>query len=191
MLRSQILPQTDSCYRLLSSFVKLKQLDKAWIVYAEMFRARIRSTVHTFNIMINVLCKQGLVTVKCEASPVARFASQELSSNITPCPPPPVVVGGGGACGGLVTNFIICGSTPDSSMKRVKDLAFSELTLLAENVDHDVEGVEGGSDPGAEHLGVDDPGLVELLELDEGGEQAVAGVGLGEDLGSEHEAEEG
>ncbi|ONK80787.1 uncharacterized protein A4U43_C01F21730 [Asparagus officinalis] len=57
-------------------------------------------------------------------------------------------------------------------MKRVKDLAFSELTLLAEDVDHDVEGVDGGSDPGAEHLGVDDPGLVELLELDEGGEQA-------------------
>ncbi|ONK80785.1 uncharacterized protein A4U43_C01F21710 [Asparagus officinalis] len=58
-------------------------------------------------------------------------------------------------------------------MKRVKDLAFSELTLLAEDVDHDVEGVDGGSDPGVEHLSVDDPGLVELLELDEGGEQAV------------------
>lgn len=66
----------------------------------------------------------------------------------------------------------------------------SELTLLAEDVDHDVEGVDGGSDPEAEHLGVDDPGLVELLKLDEGGEEAVAGVGLGEDLGAEHEAEE-
>ena len=31
----------------------------AWVLYAERFRLRINSTVYTFNIMINVLCKSG------------------------------------------------------------------------------------------------------------------------------------
>ncbi|URE41376.1 repeat-containing protein [Musa troglodytarum] len=52
-------PRIESCNALLSVLLKLDQKDRAWVLYAEMFRMRIPSTVVTFNIMINVLCKEG------------------------------------------------------------------------------------------------------------------------------------
>lgn len=89
---------------------------------------------------------------------------------------------------GIVSDYI----GPDPRFLHGLDERFGlfELTLLAEDVDHDVEGDDGGSDVGAEHLGVEDPGLVESPELDEGGKEAVAGLGLGEDLGAKHEVED-
>lgn len=66
-----------------------------------------------------------------------------------------------------------------------------ELAFLAEDVDHDVEGGDGGAYLGAEHLGVDGPGEGEVVGVaEEGGEEAVAGAGLGGDLGGDHEVED-
>ncbi|KAJ8441941.1 hypothetical protein Cgig2_020086 [Carnegiea gigantea] len=54
-----ILPKVETCNDMLSLFLRLNSTEMAWVLYAEMFRLKISSNSHTFNIMINVLCKEG------------------------------------------------------------------------------------------------------------------------------------
>ncbi|KAB2635756.1 pentatricopeptide repeat-containing protein [Pyrus ussuriensis x Pyrus communis] len=54
-----VLPNNLTCNDMLSMFLKMNRTDRAWVLYAEMFRLKIKSSVSTLNIMINVLCKEG------------------------------------------------------------------------------------------------------------------------------------
>ncbi|KAF3435660.1 hypothetical protein FNV43_RR22751 [Rhamnella rubrinervis] len=53
------IPKIETCNDMLSLFLRVNRLETAWVLYAEMFKLRIKSSVYTFNIMINVLCKEG------------------------------------------------------------------------------------------------------------------------------------
>ncbi|XP_040363488.1 pentatricopeptide repeat-containing protein At2g15630, mitochondrial-like [Rosa chinensis] len=59
MTSGNVMPRTKTCNELLSLFSKLNRTERAWVLYADMFRLKIKSSVCTFNIMINVLCKEG------------------------------------------------------------------------------------------------------------------------------------
>ncbi|PRQ23329.1 putative pentatricopeptide [Rosa chinensis] len=59
MTSDNVMPRTKTCNELLSLFSKLNRTERAWVLYADMFRLKIKSSVCTFNIMINVLCKEG------------------------------------------------------------------------------------------------------------------------------------
>ncbi|KAJ6402760.1 hypothetical protein OIU84_014792 [Salix udensis] len=59
MKEKGVIPHVHACNDMLSLFLKSNRTEKAWVLYAEMFKLRIKSSVVTFNIMINVLCKEG------------------------------------------------------------------------------------------------------------------------------------
>ncbi|KAJ4834495.1 hypothetical protein Tsubulata_021019 [Turnera subulata] len=59
MKEKGIVPKVQTCNDVLSLFLKLNWTEKAWVFYAEMFRMRVKSNVYTFNIMLNLLCKEG------------------------------------------------------------------------------------------------------------------------------------
>lgn len=52
-------PNIETCNQMLSLFLKLNRTQMAWVLYAEVFRINIRSSVYTFNIMINECVKKG------------------------------------------------------------------------------------------------------------------------------------
>ncbi|XP_027912890.1 pentatricopeptide repeat-containing protein At2g15630, mitochondrial-like isoform X3 [Vigna unguiculata] len=52
-------PNIETCNQMLSLFLRLNRTHMAWVLYAEMFTMKIKSSVYTFNIMVNVLCKEG------------------------------------------------------------------------------------------------------------------------------------
>ncbi|CAA7058602.1 unnamed protein product [Microthlaspi erraticum] len=52
-------PKTETCNCILSLLSNLNRTESAWVFYADMFRMEIKSNLHTYNVMINVLCKEG------------------------------------------------------------------------------------------------------------------------------------
>uniref|UniRef100_A0A6N2LNS9 Pentacotripeptide-repeat region of PRORP domain-containing protein n=1 Tax=Salix viminalis TaxID=40686 RepID=A0A6N2LNS9_SALVM len=57
MKEKGVIPHVHACNDMLSLFLKSNTTEKAWVLYAEMFKLRIKSSVVTFNIMINVMKK--------------------------------------------------------------------------------------------------------------------------------------
>ncbi|KHN06169.1 Pentatricopeptide repeat-containing protein, mitochondrial [Glycine soja] len=53
MKENGFVPNVETCNQMLSLFLKLNRTQMAWVLYAEVFRINIRSSVYTFNIMIN------------------------------------------------------------------------------------------------------------------------------------------
>ncbi|CAH8390971.1 unnamed protein product [Eruca vesicaria subsp. sativa] len=53
-------PKIETCNAILSLLSRLNLTEKAWVLYADMYRMEtIKSNIYTYNIMINVLCKEG------------------------------------------------------------------------------------------------------------------------------------
>ncbi|XP_024178293.2 pentatricopeptide repeat-containing protein At2g15630, mitochondrial [Rosa chinensis] len=73
MTSGNIMPKTEPCNELLSLFSKLNRTERAWVLYADMFGLKIKSSVCTFNIMINVLCKEGKLNKAKEFLGFMRF----------------------------------------------------------------------------------------------------------------------
>ncbi|PRQ23386.1 putative pentatricopeptide [Rosa chinensis] len=80
MMSGNVLPRTKTCNELLSLFLKLNRTERAWVLYAEMFRLKIKSslnkakeflgfmeilgiktTVVTYNTIIPGFCLRGRV----------------------------------------------------------------------------------------------------------------------------------
>lgn len=59
MKENGFVPNVETCNQMLSLFLKLNRTQMAWVLYAEVFRINIRSSVYTFNIMINECVKKG------------------------------------------------------------------------------------------------------------------------------------
>ncbi|XP_022631937.1 pentatricopeptide repeat-containing protein At2g15630, mitochondrial-like [Vigna radiata var. radiata] len=59
MKEKGVKPNIETCNQMLSLFLRLNRTQMAWILHAEMFKMKIKCSMYTFNIMVNVLCKEG------------------------------------------------------------------------------------------------------------------------------------